>query len=121
MGRAGVDEEPWEGGGTVRNQRLLYRCTLPSSSIPVPLGFEHVEALGGSIQSIAAAKAGILKPGRPAVVSAQPHPEAMAEVLRCAALTGCDVLQAAELVRGVASQLLSSARPLMGCSASLGF
>lgn len=69
------------------------------TSPPLPsLGFEHVEALGGSIQSIAAAKAGILKPGRPAVISAQPHPEAMVEVLSYAALTGCEVLQAADLV-----------------------
>ena len=87
----------------------------------MPLGFEHVEALGGSIQSIAAAKAGILKPGRPAVVSAQPHPEAMAEVLRCAALSGCDVLQAAELVGsgGFSASVLGKASDVVFCFARI--
>ena len=40
-------------------------------------GFEHAAALGGTLQSIAAAKAGILKAGRPVVISQQQHPEAL--------------------------------------------
>lgn len=40
-------------------------------------GYEHVQALGGSLQSIAAAKAGIMKAGRPVVVAQQRHPQAM--------------------------------------------
>jgi folylpolyglutamate synthase/dihydropteroate synthase len=40
-------------------------------------GYEHVEALGGTIQSIAAAKAGIMKPGRPVVVARQQYQEAL--------------------------------------------
>ncbi|WIA38977.1 hypothetical protein OEZ86_005129 [Tetradesmus obliquus] len=38
------------------------------------IGLDHVEALGGSLRSIAAAKAGIMKPGVPVVVGPQGGP-----------------------------------------------
>jgi folylpolyglutamate synthase/dihydropteroate synthase len=57
-----------------------------------------VDALGGSIQSIAAAKAGILKCGRPAVVSRQQHEEALHVVLEHAHQGGCEVLRAEQMV-----------------------
>ena len=55
-----------------------------------PPGYEHADALGGTLQSIAAAKAGILKAGRPVVVSRQQHPEALQVVRQQAAALGCD-------------------------------
>jgi folylpolyglutamate synthase/dihydrofolate synthase len=50
-------------------------------AVITPIGFEHGDALGGSVESIARAKAGILKKGRAAVVSNQPIPEAKAVLL----------------------------------------
>jgi folylpolyglutamate synthase/dihydropteroate synthase len=58
-----------------------------------------VEALGGSLASIAAAKAGILRPGRPLVTAQQPHAEAEAVLRAEAAARGCPVLAAEEAVR----------------------
>jgi dihydrofolate synthase/folylpolyglutamate synthase len=48
----------------------------PEISVITPVDFDHEAFLGSSIESIAAEKAGILKPGRPAVFSAQ-RPEAL--------------------------------------------
>ena len=55
--------------------------TQPTSSTPkltviTPIDFDHEAFLGSSIESIAAEKAGILKPGRPAVFAEQ-RPEAL--------------------------------------------
>ena len=47
----------------------------PEIAVITPIDFDHEAFLGSSIQSIAAEKAGILKPGRPAVF-AQQRPEA---------------------------------------------
>jgi dihydrofolate synthase/folylpolyglutamate synthase len=48
----------------------------PEIAIITPIDFDHEAFLGSSIESIAAEKAGILKPGRPAVFSQQ-RPEAL--------------------------------------------
>lgn len=61
-------------------------------------GYEHVEALGGNIQSIAAAKAGIMKPGRPVVVGRQQHPEALKVLEDTAQRLACPFVQASENV-----------------------
>jgi dihydrofolate synthase/folylpolyglutamate synthase len=47
----------------------------PEIAVITPIDFDHEAFLGSSLQSIAAEKAGILKPGRPAVFAAQ-RPEA---------------------------------------------
>jgi dihydrofolate synthase/folylpolyglutamate synthase len=49
----------------------------PEVAVITPIDFDHEAFLGSSIESIAAEKAGILKPGRPAVFAAQ-RPEALA-------------------------------------------
>jgi dihydrofolate synthase/folylpolyglutamate synthase len=48
----------------------------PEAAVITPIDFDHEAFLGSSIESIAAEKAGILKPGRPAVFAAQ-RPEAL--------------------------------------------
>ncbi|HVW08145.1 MAG TPA: folylpolyglutamate synthase/dihydrofolate synthase family protein [Bryobacteraceae bacterium] len=48
----------------------------PEAAVITQIDFDHEAFLGSSIESIAAEKAGILKPGRPAVFSAQ-RPEAL--------------------------------------------
>ena len=51
----------------------------PELCVITPVDFDHEAWLGKSLQSIAHEKAGILKPGVPAVVASQ-HPEAQAEI-----------------------------------------
>lgn len=69
------------------------------AAVITTLGMEHVAALGGSIQTIAAAKAGIMKPGRPLVLAAQPSQEAAAVVLQYAGELGCPVVHAGDVVQ----------------------
>jgi dihydrofolate synthase/folylpolyglutamate synthase len=58
----------------------------PLAAIIMPISLDHMQFLGDSLAKIAAAKAGIIKPGRPVVVAQQP-PEAAAVIeARAAAL-----------------------------------
>ncbi len=61
-------------------------------------GYEHVEALGGSIESIARAKAGIMKAGRPVVIAKQPHQAALDTLVEGARERGCPVIHAQDMV-----------------------
>lgn len=56
----------------------------PLISIITGIGFDHTEILGDTLEKIAFEKAGIIKPGRPAVVNVQP--ESLKEVFRTAGL-----------------------------------
>jgi dihydrofolate synthase/folylpolyglutamate synthase len=56
----------------------------PLASVITPVSFDHAEHLGDSIAAIAAEKAGILKPGVPAIVAAQPR-DALSVIERQAA------------------------------------
>jgi len=56
----------------------------PLATIVMPISFDHMQFLGDSLARIAAAKAGILKQGRPAIVAQQP-PEAAAVIEQRAA------------------------------------
>ena len=49
----------------------------PLASVLMPISFDHTQFLGDTLTKIAAAKAGIMKKGRPAIISPQPE-EAMA-------------------------------------------
>src|SRR4029079_8280832 len=60
-----------------------------------PVDFDHEAFLGKSIEAIAGEKAGILKPGVPAVFAAQ-RPEASARLTRRAEELGIAVDRAAE-------------------------
>jgi dihydrofolate synthase/folylpolyglutamate synthase len=48
----------------------------PALSVIMPVSIDHTDRLGSTLEQIAAEKAGILKPGVPAVIAAQP-PEAL--------------------------------------------
>jgi folylpolyglutamate synthase/dihydrofolate synthase len=74
-----------------------------AAAVVTPLGMEHVQALGGSIESIAAAKAGIMKAGRPAVIAAQPSEAALGVLLAEAGRLGCSPLVRAEQLARVSS------------------
>ncbi|GFR41137.1 hypothetical protein Agub_g1786, partial [Astrephomene gubernaculifera] len=84
-------------GGLTDATNVMPGANLQAAVI-TSLGLEHVEALGGSLRSIAAAKAGILRPGRPLVLAPQPHAEAAEVVLAAAEAAGCPVVRAEQAV-----------------------
>lgn len=54
---------------------------VPELSVITPIGLDHVQILGGTIEEIASEKAGIIKQGAPAVIGKQ-VPEALAVLER---------------------------------------
>lgn len=67
----------------------------PRLSVITPVDFDHEAFLGGTLDKIAFEKAGILKPGVPAVVSAQ-YPAARDVIAARAAELGCSLTWAAD-------------------------
>ncbi|EFJ52076.1 hypothetical protein VOLCADRAFT_116089 [Volvox carteri f. nagariensis] len=85
-------------GGATDATNVVPGANLQAAVITA-LGMEHVEALGGSLRSIAAAKAGILRPGRPLVLGRQLYAEAEEVVLTEAEAKACSpVVRAQSLV-----------------------
>ncbi|KAI8473874.1 MAG: FolC bifunctional protein [Monoraphidium minutum] len=84
-----------------------------AAAVITAIGWDHVDALGGSLESISAAKAGILRPGRPAVIAAQPHAAAAASLRAAAAAAAAapvvDVASAARV--GAAGPVRLAAGP----------
>lgn len=70
----------------------------PILSVITPIGFDHQEYLGTTLTSIAREKAGILRPGRPAVVWIE-EPEAAESVREAASEIGADLHFASQEVR----------------------
>jgi dihydrofolate synthase / folylpolyglutamate synthase len=68
---------------------------VPEVSVITSIGLDHCEALGNTIEQIAAEKAGIIKPGKPVVVGHVP-PAAEAVIRRRARETGSSVHTIAE-------------------------
>lgn len=71
---------------------------LPVVSVITPIGLDHREILGDTIEAIAAEKAGILKPAVPAVLAAQP-PAAHAVLVEAARAAGAPLVAVTEQVR----------------------
>lgn len=67
----------------------------PAVCAITPIGFDHTRILGGTIEEIAAQKAGIIKENRPVVLSQQAFPEAADAVRRAAAEKHAEVLETA--------------------------
>jgi len=67
----------------------------PLLSIITSISYDHMAILGNTLAQIAAEKAGILKPGVPAITIPQ-HPEAMEVIARTAAAVGAPLWVAAE-------------------------
>jgi dihydrofolate synthase / folylpolyglutamate synthase len=67
----------------------------PALSVITRIDFDHEAFLGRSIEAIASEKAGILKPGIPAVLAPQ-RPEAEAALVARAEVTGSAILRAAD-------------------------
>jgi dihydrofolate synthase/folylpolyglutamate synthase len=67
----------------------------PLATVITPISIDHTEFLGGTLEKIAAEKAGILKRGTPAIVAAQ-HRDALAVIERQAARIGAPLKIAGE-------------------------
>ncbi len=74
----------------------------PEICVITPIDYDHENFLGKTIEAIAGEKAGILKPGVPAVIAPQ-RPDAEAVLLRRAEELGCEVLRAADVPFDVSS------------------
>lgn len=80
--QAGVDAAVIETGlGGARDATNVLPAASLAAAVVTAVGNDHAAALGGSLEAIAAAKAGILHAGRPAVLGRQPE-AAAAAVLR---------------------------------------
>ena len=60
----------------------------PAAAVVTPIGRDHAEYLGDTVESVATEKAGIFKRGRPAVIAAQDYAEADAVLCRQAEAVG---------------------------------
>ncbi len=82
----------------------VWRCHLV---IPPPTHTR--KTTGGSLESIARAKAGILKTGVPLVLAPQPHASAQALVLDAAVSLQCPVYNAGELAQWHSTEVCDNA------------
>ncbi|MCL1920599.1 MAG: bifunctional folylpolyglutamate synthase/dihydrofolate synthase [Kiritimatiellaeota bacterium] len=76
---------------------------FPLVSVITRIGLDHCEWLGGTIAQIAREKAGIIKPGQPAVCGAMPE-EARAVIRETAAQQGAALIDATETVSVTATK-----------------
>ncbi|KAI0524213.1 hypothetical protein KFK09_003577 [Dendrobium nobile] len=93
----GIDVAVIEAGlGGARDATNVLCSTGLAASVITSIGEEHLSALGGSLESIAMAKSGIIKTGRPVVIGGplQPHIEhiirSKASSLNSPVLSACD-------------------------------
>eukprot|EP00898_Chlorokybus_atmophyticus_P001982 jgi/Chlat1/2785/Chrsp187S02957 len=71
-----VDVAVIEAGlGGVRDATNVSSTRSLAAAVLTSIGLEHAAALGGSLESITRAKAGIMREDRPCIVAAQQHPE----------------------------------------------
>lgn len=68
----------------------------PDATAVATIGFDHTGYLGETIEEIAGEKAGIFRPGVPAVVGQQDYPEALSVLRNKAAATGAHLIEAFE-------------------------
>lgn len=91
--RAGVDAAVVETG--LGGRLDATNVVMPSVSVLTTVALDHCEILGNDVSSIAREKAGILKPGRPAVIGWLPE-EAEKVVREIAEGRGCPLVSVPE-------------------------
>ncbi len=84
FGQKGVDFQVLEVG--MGGKFDATNVIAPEVCIITPIGFDHMDVLGGTLEEITAEKAGIIKPASTVVSS--PQPEAVARVIREACRLG---------------------------------
>lgn len=110
-------------GGSLDATNIVH----PALSVFTPISFDHTERLGNKLSAIAADKAGIIKPGSPAVSSRQEE-EALEQLKKRAVSLGCELHYAPEVAlivggksdyRGSEVSLRCPSRPEFGGSFEL--
>src|SRR5215510_9193708 len=91
--RFGVEMVALEVG--LGGRLVATKVITPALSVITRVDFDHEAFLGRSIEAIASEKAGILKPGIPAVLGSQ-RPEAAATLRVRAAGVGCPVIESSD-------------------------
>jgi len=91
-------------GGRLDSTNVL----LPECCVITPIGFDHTDKLGTEIESIAAEKAGIMKPGVPVVLSPQRYAGALEVLKGRAEACGCTYWEVGREVRVVAREPVSA-------------
>ena len=86
-------------GGRLDATNLL----LPELAVITPIELEHTEVLGDTVAAIAREKAGIFKPGVPAICAAQP-PEAESALRAAARERGCPISFVNEELAGIQAE-----------------
>ncbi|MCS6894988.1 MAG: bifunctional folylpolyglutamate synthase/dihydrofolate synthase [Bacteroidia bacterium] len=66
----------------------------PLIAVITPISWDHVEILGPTIEDIARQKGGIIKSGRPVIVSSQDYPEAFQVIAQIAEQQNAPLIQA---------------------------
>jgi len=93
-------------GGRLDSTNVL----LPECCVVTPIGFDHTDKLGTDIESIAAEKAGIMKPGVPLVLGTQKYAGALEVLRERAEACGCTWWEVGREVRVVAREPVSAYR-----------
>jgi dihydrofolate synthase/folylpolyglutamate synthase len=88
-----VDVVVWETG--LGGRLDATNVVTPLVSVITNIGFDHMQYLGDTLASIAAEKAGIIKPGIP-VVTGSREPEALHVIRETAAEQGCRLTEVRE-------------------------
>ena len=79
----GVEVAVVEAGlGGARDATNVFPAAGQLASVVTAVGGDHAAALGGTLESIAAAKAGVMRARRPAVIGRQPEAAAQAVLLQ---------------------------------------
>lgn len=86
-----VDVAVVEAGlGAARDATNVFDPGNLLAGVITPVGRDHMAALGGSLEAIAAAKAGVMKAGRPVVLAQQPEGAPVLDVLQSAGEAGVE-------------------------------
>ncbi|XP_068665205.1 dihydrofolate synthetase [Aristolochia californica] len=97
------------GLGGARDATNVLSCSEVVLSIITTIGLEHLAALGGSLESIAKAKSGIIKHARPVVIGGPFEPRIESILRDKASLLGSPVISASDsriqsVVKGIHQQ-----------------
>ncbi|CAI5514530.1 unnamed protein product [Closterium sp. Naga37s-1] len=79
----------WVGLGGVCDATNVIPAGSLAAAVITAIGMDHVGALGGSLHSIVHAKAGIMHAATPVVISPQPHPSVLPQLLSLAHRLHC--------------------------------
>lgn len=94
------------GLGGATDATNVFEPTNLACAVITAVDKDHLKALGGSLQSIAEAKAGIMKPERPVVIAKQPCPEALEVLQWHAKQLNCPVIRPHDVIELIAKQTL---------------